>query len=100
MARFLYLAGATLIGTPSAQAANSFCNADRWVMPSTGIDGQVNRMYYVEFPIGSDLAHTLPMHRQMTYEALAAYAFDPNAELLLALDWLSGERTDSRQEAR
>jgi len=100
MARFLYLAGATLIGTPSAQAANSFCNADRWVMPNTAIDGQVSRMYYVEFPIGSALAHTLPMHEQMTYESLAAYAFDPNAELLLTLDWLSGERTDSRQEAR
>ncbi len=100
MARFLYLAGATLIGTPSAQAANSFCNADRWVMPNSGIDGQVNRMYYVEFPIGSDLAHTLPMHHQVTYEELAAYGFDPNAELLLALDWLRDEALDSQQEGK
>jgi len=69
-------------------------------MPNTGIDGQVNRMYYVEFPIGSDLAHTLPMHVQMTYELLARHAFDPNAEVLLALDWLNGECTDSQQEGK
>jgi len=86
MTRYLWLAGATLVGTPSGQAANSFCNGDRWVLDHTGLEGGVSRMYYAEFPIDSDLAHTLPVHYHLSYEKLASYEFDPNAELLYALE--------------
>jgi hypothetical protein len=88
MARHLYLAGATLVGTPPAQASNSFCNAGDWMLKHTRIKGQMSTMYYAEFPIDSELAHTLPVHHALTYEKLASYGFDPNAEYLYALELL------------
>lgn len=62
------------------------------MLENTRIDGQITRMYHAEFPIGSELAHTLPVHCPLTYEKLASYAFDPNAELLLALELIGQAR--------
>ena len=39
MARHLYLAGATLVGTPSAQASNCFGELIRWELDHTRIEG-------------------------------------------------------------
>ncbi|NIV38578.1 MAG: hypothetical protein GWN58_56930, partial [Anaerolineae bacterium] len=73
MARYLYLAGATLIGTPSGQAANSFGNGQLWHLHHTGIEGTVSTTYSVMFPEGSDLARVLPVHYPLTLEKLASY---------------------------
>jgi len=89
MARYLYLAGATFVGTPSGQAANSFGNGQLWHLDHTGIEGTVSTTYSVMFPDDSDLARVLPVHYPLTYEKLAAYDFDPNAEYLYALELLS-----------
>jgi CubicO group peptidase (beta-lactamase class C family) len=89
MARYLYLAGATLVGTPSGQAANSFGNGQLWHLDHTGIEGTVSTTYSVMFPEDSDLARVLPVHYPLTYEKLASYDFDPNAEVLYALELLS-----------
>ena len=89
MARYLYLAGATFVGTPSGQAANSFGNGQLWHLDHTGIEGTVSTTYSVMFPDDSELARVLPVHYPLTYEKLASYGFDPNAEYLYALDLLS-----------
>jgi CubicO group peptidase (beta-lactamase class C family) len=89
MARYLYLAGATLVGTPSGQAANSFGNGQLWHLDHTGIEGTVSTTYGVMFPEGSDLARVLPVDYPLTYDKLASYNFDPNAEFLYALELLS-----------
>jgi CubicO group peptidase (beta-lactamase class C family) len=89
MARYLYLAGATLVGTPSGQAANSFGNGQLWHLDHTGIEGTVSTTYSVMFPDDSEMARVLPVHYPLTYEKLASYDFDPNAEVLYALELLS-----------
>jgi CubicO group peptidase (beta-lactamase class C family) len=89
MARYLYLAGATLVGTPSGQAANSFGNGQLWRLDHTGIEGTVSTTYSVMFPEDSDLARVLPVDYPLTYDKLASYDFDLNAEFLYALELLS-----------
>ena len=89
MARYLYLAGATFVGTPSGQAANSFGNGQLWHLDHTGIEGTVSTSYSVMFPDDSELARVLPVHYPLTYDKLASYDFDPNAEFLYALELLS-----------
>jgi hypothetical protein len=88
MLRYLYLAGATLVGTPSGQAANCFGNAKSWRLNHTGIEGGVSSTYYVDFPNDPEMGRVLPMHYPLTYEQLASYGFDPNAEFLYALELL------------
>jgi len=89
MARYLYLAGATFVGTPSGQAANSFGNGQLWHLDHTGIEGTVSTTYSVMFPEDSGLARILPVHYPLTYETLASYGFDPNAGYLYTLDLLA-----------
>ena len=38
------------------------------------------------FPDNPEKAHVLPVDVPLTYERLASYGFDPNAEYLLALE--------------
>jgi len=89
MARYLYLAGATSVGTPSGQAANSFGNGQVWHLDHTGVEGTVSTTYNVLFPDDSEMARVLPVHYPLSYEKLASYSFDPNAEYLYALELLS-----------
>jgi CubicO group peptidase (beta-lactamase class C family) len=89
MARYLYLAGATLVGTPSGQAANSFGNGQLWHLDHTGIEGTVSTTYSVMFPEDSDLARVLPVYYPLSYDKLASYDFDPNAGYLYALELLA-----------
>jgi hypothetical protein len=90
MARHLYLAGATLVGTPSAQASNCFGELLRWRLKHTKIEGVVSGSYFNQFPNDPELGRVLPVHYPLTYETLASYDFDPNAEYLYALEYLSG----------
>jgi hypothetical protein len=86
--RLLYLSGATLVGTPSGQAANCFGNARYWRLNHTGIEGGVSSTYYLDFPNDAEMGRVLPVHYPLTYEQLASYDFDPNAEFLYALELL------------
>ena len=88
MLRYLYVAGATLVGTPSGQAANCFGNGRLWLLNHTGIEGLVSTRYHVAFPNDPEMGRVLPMHYPLTYEQLASYGFDPNAEFLYALELL------------
>jgi hypothetical protein len=91
MARHLYLAGATLVGTPSAQASNCFGELIWWVLKHTRIEGAVSSSYYNQFPNDPELGRVLPVHYLLTYEILASYDYDPNAEYLYTLEYLSGK---------
>ena len=90
MARHLYLAGATLVGTSPAQASNCFGEILRWELEHTKIGGVVSGSYFNQFPNDPELGRVLPVHYPLTYETLASYDFDPNAEYLYALEYLSG----------
>ena len=80
--------GATLVGTPSAQAPNSFGAAAVWQLRHTGIRGMVPMIAATHFPDDPEKAHVLPVHYPLTYERLVSYEFDPNAEYLYTLELL------------
>lgn len=77
--------GGVLVGTPSAQAPNSFGAATVWKLHHTGIEGMVPMIAAAHFPDDPKKAHVLPVDYPLTYERLASYGFDPNAEYLYAL---------------
>lgn len=80
--------GATLVGTPSAQAPNSFGAAAVWRLNHTGIQGMVPMIAATHFPDAPEKAHVLAVDVPLTYERLASYDFDPNAEFLCAVELL------------
>jgi len=100
MMRDLYRAGATLVGTPSGQASNVYGNALNYRLDHTGLEGIVSFSYYVEFPNDPDLGRLIPMHVPLTYEFLESTGFDPNAEMLLALDWLEQDEMEAEEEGK
>jgi hypothetical protein len=81
--------GATTVGTPPAQAPNSYGSGTIWKLRHTGLEGQVPMISAAHFPDDPSKAHVLPVDHRLTYERLATYSFDPNAEYLyaLALRW-------------
>ena len=86
--RALDLAGATLCGTPSGQTMRAFGNGTLWQLDHTGIHGIIARSYFDPYPNDLERSEVWPIAVPLTYAQLACYAFDPNAELLLALDWI------------
>ena len=86
LARHLYLAGATLVGTPSGQSSNCFGELTWFDLTHTNIRIGVSESCYIMFPEESELATVLPVHIPLTYEKLASYDFDPNAWLRYTLE--------------
>jgi len=84
----LSLNGATLVGTPSGQSFHAFGNGTLWELDHTGIEGCVSRSYFDPYPDDPARGESWPVDVPLTYGFLASTGFDPNAELLLALEWL------------
>jgi hypothetical protein len=82
----LYKAGATLVGTPSSQAGNCFGDTLQFRLGNSKLSGSVSHKYFDMFPDDPEMGRVLRMHHQLTYEKLKSYGFDPNAEILFALD--------------
>jgi hypothetical protein len=89
MALDLYRAGATLIGTPSAQAPNSWGNLLEWKLDNSGIKGEVSSSFDIVFPNDPERGRVLPVHYALNYEELASYSFDPDAIFLYAMEILA-----------
>jgi len=85
----LGLAGATLFGTPSGQSSNSFGNGTLWRLDHSGVNGIISRSYFDPYPNDPARGDVWPIDVPLTYEAWRSYESDPNAELLLALDWFA-----------
>jgi len=84
--------GAALVGTPSAQAPNSFGSATIWKLNHTGLQGTVPVIAAMHFPFEPEKAHVLAVDHPLTYERLASYDFDPNSEYLYALELIDAVR--------
>jgi Peptidase family S41 len=78
--------GALTVGTPSAQPGNNFGDSLILQLKNTGIQAFVAFKRIVAFPDDPDKGRFLPVDHLLTYSKLASYGFDPNAEVLLALD--------------
>ena len=85
---YLYRSGATLIGTPSGQAPNSWGNLLEWKLHHSGIKGEVSSSFDIAFGDDPQKGIFLPVHHLLTYEKLKSYNFDTNAEFLFALELL------------
>ncbi|UCE42848.1 MAG: hypothetical protein JSV17_07840 [Candidatus Aminicenantes bacterium] len=82
----LYKAGAILVGTPSSQAGNCFGDTLQFQLDNSKLSGSVSHKYFDMFPDDPEMGRVLRMHHQMTYDKLKSYDFDPNAEILFALE--------------
>jgi hypothetical protein len=83
---YLFRAGATIVGTPSGQAGNCFGEPVSFELRHSGLTGTISHKQFVEFHDDPEAGAVLRPQVPMTYDILKSYAFDPNAEILLALD--------------
>jgi hypothetical protein len=84
----LYRQGAVLFGTPSAQPPNNFGDTLISTLKNTGIRCGISYKRIITFPGDPEKSNYLPVDHLLTYDKLASYGFDPNAEVLLALEAL------------
>jgi hypothetical protein len=89
LAADLNKAGAKLVGTASSQAGNSFGDVISFNLPNSRIFCSVSTKQFVLFPDDSKKGKILKPDCELTYKKLASYNFDPNAEVLLALEYVS-----------
>jgi hypothetical protein len=83
---YLYRAGASIVGIPSAQAGNCFGEALSFELKHSKLTGTISQKQYVYFHDDHEMGRVLRPQYMMTYKELKSYAFDPNAEILFALD--------------
>lgn len=91
MLQCLYKAGARLVGVPSGQAPNTFSDQNPYRLSRTGLTLYMTCKYSVSCPKLPPDARVLMPDDLLTYDKLRAYAFDPNASVLLALDALAAK---------
>ena len=84
--------GALTVGTPSAQPPNNFGDMLLFELRHTGIQAGVSHKWVVAFPDDPELGRCLEPQVPLTFERLAASGFDPNEEVLLALEALRESR--------
>ena len=78
--------GATVVGTPSAHAGNNFGDSLLFQLTNTKLRGAVSFKQNVTFPDDPDKGRCLKPDIVLTHEKWASLNFDPNAEVLLALE--------------
>jgi hypothetical protein len=88
----LYDSGAIIVGTPSAQPGNNFGDSLLYTLKNTGLRCFVSFKRIITFPDDEEKGHVLRPHFEMTYKKLASYNFDPNAEILWAVEILSKDQ--------
>jgi hypothetical protein len=89
MAAALHESGAYIVGTPSAQAGNCFIDILGFKLDNTKISGYLSYEYNLQYPDDPEKGKVLQPHFLLDYEKLASFKFDPNAEILLALEAFS-----------
>lgn len=88
MLRYLYKSGATVVGSTSGQSGNGFGNGTPATLKNTGIRLMISKNAYVVFPEEPNKRKQIKPHHELTYEKLKSYGFDPQAEILYALELL------------
>lgn len=78
--------GAVTVGTPSGQARDAFGSATRFQLAHSGVRGLISQMYFGSHSEGREDGSVLLPDHVLTYEKFASSEFDPNAELLWALE--------------
>jgi hypothetical protein len=87
----LYAMGAIVVGTPSAQPGNNFGDVLQFQLKNTRLGGFVSHKKNITFPDDPEKGRCLQPDHPLTLEKFATYDFDPNAEILMALDILGAQ---------
>jgi hypothetical protein len=82
-------AGAVIVGTPSANAANNGGDSLIFELTNTRLRGAVSFKKIIGFPDDPEKGRCLRPDVELTYDKWASLGFDPNAEVLLAREVLS-----------
>jgi len=80
--------GAKIVGVPSAQPGNNFGDVLFFQLPNTGIKGYVSFKLNVTFPDDPVKGKCLMPDYMLTYKIFAGMNFDPEAEIIWALELL------------
>ena len=76
----------TVVGVPSRQAGNTFMENTNFELPNTKMEGSISNGVQIFFP-NDPCKGKIPMPDfAMQWQDYAKYDFDPNAEILYALD--------------
>lgn len=86
----LHKFGATIVGTPSAQAGNGFMDGLAFTLTNSGLQGQVSSKQVSYFPGDAERGEVLRPDIELTYDYLSSKDFDRNVTVLLALEKLPG----------
>jgi hypothetical protein len=78
--------GAMVIGTPSAHAGNNFGDSLLFQLTNTQLRGAVSFKQNVTFPDDPAKGHCLKPDYVLTYQKWAELGYDPNAEVLMAIE--------------
>jgi hypothetical protein len=90
-----WAAGGKLVGIPSSQAGNT-CGA--WVgfkLNNSRLGGGISHLYITHFRDNSEMGRTFRPDYEMTYENLNSFNFDPNAEILYAMELIDSLKNKS-----
>lgn len=78
--------GAKSVGTSPAQPPNNFGDVLPFTLPHSKIKGYVSYKRIITYPNASGQSNLLKPHLELDYKKFAEYKFDPQSELLLALE--------------
>jgi hypothetical protein len=83
---YLKKAGAEIVGVPSGQAGNHFGSVIFPALSNTDITLSVPTKQFLMFPHDPEKGRLLKPDHELTLKILRHYNFDPNADILQALD--------------
>jgi len=81
-----YKLGAKILGTPSRQSGNCYIDILQFTLPNSKINCSISLKKMIMFPEDSEKGKVLMPDHILTYEKLTALDFDPNSEVLYALE--------------
>ena len=78
--------GAKLVGTPPGQGGNCFIESPSFELTNTKLKIRVSDQYAMLYPNDQEKGELLMPDYLLTFEKYKSYDFDPNSELMMALE--------------
>ena len=81
-----------IVGVPSMQSGNTFMESTNFELPNTKISGSISNSYQIFYPDDPVKGKVLMPDFAMNWNDFAKFDFDPNAEILFALDLINNNK--------
>lgn len=94
------IGSAVVLGVPPRQAPNAFMESTHFELPNSGLTGSISNAVQTLYPADHPRAKIFVPDFAMTWNDFREYEFDPNAEVLFALDLMGQARIPGRGEGR